>query len=316
MPIYTEAKRINVAFAIDNNYPIFTLLAINSILKNNYSNSEYTFYIIENNITPKNKSKMKHYVTDKWRQEIKFVNIDISKIDKGYNFYKFSDNRITNIAMARIALTEILPKNINRVIYLDGDILATEDLLKLYETDLKNKPIGLVTNLYPAKYKNFNKKYYYNSGVILMDLGKCRKDKITSKLINYLDAHSQYFILNEQKPIDENYLYPDQDLINIVLKNDITTLDNKWNNQIIRGEQHTQAAKCIYHYIGPAKPWLFSTSNKHKPVREYINYWDKSDLKIYKYYYKMIAQYNKIKVLSKSKIYRYINIFSKTKKTY
>lgn len=48
-----RAENINVAFTIDNNYPIFTMLVINSILRNNTSNSDYTFYVIENNLTAK-----------------------------------------------------------------------------------------------------------------------------------------------------------------------------------------------------------------------------------------------------------------------
>ena len=179
MPINVMAQNINVAFTIDNNYPIFTLLAISSILKNNHSNSEYTFHIVENNITGKNKSKMKYYVSDKWKQKIIFYNLDTNTIDKGFDFYKFSGNRITNIGMARVALPEILPKEMHKVIYLDGDILVTRDLLELYNTDMEGMPVALATNHWHINYKMHKFKKYYNSGVILMDLDKCRKYNIT-----------------------------------------------------------------------------------------------------------------------------------------
>ena len=47
----SEKPYINIAFAIDNNYPIFTLLAIDSMLKNNTSNANIRFFIVENNLT-------------------------------------------------------------------------------------------------------------------------------------------------------------------------------------------------------------------------------------------------------------------------
>ena len=68
-----RAENINVAFTIDNNYPIFTMLVINSILRNNTSNSDYTFYVIENNLTAKNKLKMQKYV-NKRKQTVEFIN--------------------------------------------------------------------------------------------------------------------------------------------------------------------------------------------------------------------------------------------------
>lgn len=129
------AQKINVAFNIDNNYPIYTLLVINSILKNNTSNSDYTFYIVENNLSFLNKIKMKRYV-EKRKQKIEFININTDKIDKGKWFYGFS-KRITSIAMVRILLPEIMPANVDRVLYLDGDILVLKDLKELYNTDME-----------------------------------------------------------------------------------------------------------------------------------------------------------------------------------
>ena len=46
-----RAEDINVAFTIDNNYPVFALLVINSILLNNDSNSHYNFYIVNNDLS-------------------------------------------------------------------------------------------------------------------------------------------------------------------------------------------------------------------------------------------------------------------------
>ncbi len=307
----TQAQRINVAFTIDNNYPIFTLLAIESILKNNTSNSDYTFYIVENNITKKNKAKMKHHVTDKWGQQIEFININTESIDKGINFYAFQHSRITPIGLARITIPNIIPQNIDRIIYLDGDILVTDDLLELYNFDLQNKPAGLVKNIVKEKYTIHKFKNYYNSGVILLDTKKWRQNHITEAMLNYLHSHSQDFMYDMDSPKGSKYRYGDQDLINCVLENNITTLPQKWNNQYIRNNRNlNQDNSGIYHYIGSRKPWDFDKLVKTKAEKKYLYYWDKSDLRVYKYYYKIIAQIKKIKKITMHKIFRYLDYFS------
>ena len=54
-PVSAKNNKMNVLFTIDNNYAVYTLLSINSILLNNTSNSKYTFYIIETDLSDKNK---------------------------------------------------------------------------------------------------------------------------------------------------------------------------------------------------------------------------------------------------------------------
>ena len=115
LPIAALAKpstTINVAFTIDNNYPIYPMLAINSLLVNNYSASDYHFFIVENDITEKNKNKMREFIKEvnkitEFNSKIDFVHIDTDTIDKGNNLFGFS-NRITPIAIARIVLPDLL----------------------------------------------------------------------------------------------------------------------------------------------------------------------------------------------------------------
>lgn len=277
------AQKINVAFTIDNNYPIYTLLVINSILKNNTSNSDYTFYIVENNLSFLNKIKMKRYV-EKRKQKIEFININTDKIDKGKWFYGFS-KRITSIAMVRILLPEIMPANVDRVLYLDGDILVLKDLKELYNTDMEGKAFAMAPNI--SDYKSVKifsiGKTYYNSGVILMDLNKCRKEKVTAKMLKFVNNNFKYFIYDKKG--HKSFLYPDQDLINIVMKDNIKTLSKKWNAQYIYG-------CCIWkfddsgiiHYIGPQKPWGFYNFSDEF-IKAYFKYWDEASLRRYKMLY-------------------------------
>lgn len=308
LQISAFAQKVNVAFTIDNNYPIFTLLAINSIIENNVSNSDYTFYIIENNISENNKNLMRKFV-EKRNQNIEFINFDTRVIDNGRYYFTFSTGqRITPIGMARIMLPKILPDNLHKIIYLDGDILVTGDLSNLYKTDLKDKYAGMVENINEMDYSKYKFKKYFNSGMIIMDLDKWRKDNIPDKMVKYLNDNWADFIYHGETD-NSKYLYPDQDLINIILDGKIFEIEKCWNNQTIYHYSIEEFdKKGMIHYIGPIKPWDFGNI-KNEGVLMYYDYWRKSSLGIYRYYYKAKVVKKKFFELCKTKIERYKKIY-------
>ena len=272
--IKVQAEVLNVVFTIDNNYPIYTMLAINSILVN--SDSNYKFHIIENNLSNKNKNKISKFVK-KYNQYVEFYNVNICRdiISNGDDLYKFKE-RITPIAIARILIPEILPKNINKVLYLDGDVLVTDDLKKLFDVPLDNNFVAMAKNFSQDKYSSELyqfKNTYYNSGVILMDLDKWRKYNISNKMVKYLNNNSDKFIFDNLN--EKVYHYADQDLINIVLDGNINPLKQTWNNQTRLEEiMEPNNLSGIIHYIGPEKHWVFPKP-KSIPLKIYYQYWHK-----------------------------------------
>lgn len=320
LPLVAFAKpktTVNVAFTIDNNYPIFTLLAINSILYNNYSNSNYHFYIVENNLSELNKSKMRNYIekannTHVFKSEIEFIDVNTDKIDGGNYLFAFS-NRITPIAIARIMLPELLP-DLDKVLYLDGDILVTTDLYNLYRVDLGNYVAGMAPNITQGKdilKKGDYKDIYYNSGVILMNLKKCREIKSTEKMTKYLKENMDKFIYDRTNMANnkDKFLYPDQDLINVVWHGQIMRIPQSWNNQTIDGVVMVDTelgSRSIMHYLGPTKPWHFRIP-RNRFENMYMVYWNNClELKHYKYYYAFKKVYKNTLNLAKSKIERNI----------
>ena len=271
------AQDINVAFTIDKNYPVFTQIAIFSILENNLSNNHYNFFIVEDNLTKRQKAEMKNLVK-KRKQDITFLHISTDKIDHGFNFYEneYLKGRISRIGMARLLLPEILPDYVHKVIYLDSDVIVSDDLEKLYNTNLENNPLGMVIDIYSVRL--YNNPDYYNSGVIVMDLDMWRDEKITEKIIKYF--HENIFLFTGKNP---KYAAPDQDLLNLLLKNRTTTLHLRWNNLTnMQGESLDDDG--IHHYIGPIKPWLFKKETE-EAFHLYYEYWNRSPLKKYKLFY-------------------------------
>ena len=264
LPLQVLAKEtINIAFTIDKNFPAYTLLVINSILLNNSSKSDYMFYIVENDLTEKDKAKMRKYI-ERRGQKIQFINVDTAVIDNNENFYQNEHTgsaHVTRIGTARILLGKLLPENIHKVIYLDSDILVLSDIKELWDYDISKYAAGMAENVTTTG----KKVMYYNSGVILMNLDYWRKYNLAEKITKYLNDN-------------RNLEFPDQDAINAVLAGKILGLPVGWNEtgSYFRTSDDISWVK-IVHYISNCKPWLFKYHNlKSKHI--YYKYWFKSGL--------------------------------------
>lgn len=274
------ADGINVAYNIDDNYTVFTMISMDSILKHNKSKSDYTFYILhtEKGLSSWNKFQLSAFVFLKG-QKIKFITVDDEKLN-GIKYGKtcFVEH-INPIAFARVYLVDLLPPDVNKVLYLDADTLIKLDLKSLYDIDLDGKIVGMVLDQ-ASRLPHFKKisLNYCNSGVILFNTQLWKKRNITNK------------ILVENKKF--SYEFIEQDLFNYILKNDIKCLDSRFNHQIcdycVRTHEQSYYDKyisdSILHFITAQKPWVFNNIVSKEDIA-YYKYWLKSPLVIYLPYY-------------------------------
>src|SRR4051812_34389773 len=73
----------------------------------------------------------------------------------------------------RVFLPELLP-HVDRVLYLDSDLIVRDSLAPLFETDLAGNLVGAVTNVFqhnhlhrPAQLGLAGPHVYFNAGVLL-----------------------------------------------------------------------------------------------------------------------------------------------------
>lgn len=156
----------------------------------------------------------------------------------------------------RLMLPKLLPTKIKRIIYADIDMIIFNDLIDVYELDLGDNVIAAV----PTR---TNK--YINSGFLLMDIEKIRREKIYDKWV--LDSR------------EHTYKNPDQDVLNETLRGRITFLPLKYNFQLSHGsrifkiypENELDELKhnlVVLHYSDYMKPWA---EPRQRPV--FSKYW-------------------------------------------
>jgi lipopolysaccharide biosynthesis glycosyltransferase len=164
----------------------------------------------------------------------------------------------------RVLLPDLLPK-LNRALYLDCDVIVTDDLESLWATDLSGKLFGASTNpvlppMYTAVRETLGLKDfrdYLNSGVLLLDLDKMRIDGSIEKLRTYATAHP-----------DNNC--PEQDALSDLMRGRWLSLHPRWNAQAVMYELPAEelpfpkvvvdealARPAVIHFNGPFKPWQY-----------------------------------------------------------
>lgn len=149
----------------------------------------------------------------------------------------------------RLLLGSSLPFFVKKVLYLDTDLIISDDLSKIFFQELKTC-IGGVKDFYSFSHsKNRIMKLWYklekyiNSGVLLINLEKWREFQSENKIIHLLSQEI------------EQLRFVDQDTINIIFRHEITYLEAKWNHTIYYGYENPDISPTvsIYHIIWPRK---------------------------------------------------------------
>lgn len=251
-------------------------ITINSILMNN---ENIILHIIHSDFSTEQidtlKEYEKHYVckvniykpSDKIIREL----IEARKFIQNYH--------VTFEAFFRLFSVDLLPNNINKVIYLDTDVIVNGKLDELEAININGYKFAAVpeeqNRLLNIKYKlGMNENdIYINSGVMIINLVELRKYVTSKYIINFIVNNSRRFTMS------------DQDMINMLWKNNILYIDSKYNCfcTVIPGYPiHNKSKEAIiYHYTTKYKPWLESSE-------EYYIY----NLDIYEKYVCLLFQKN------------------------
>ena len=262
---------INIVMSSSDEYSVHCGTLIISILKNSLPEETFHFYIIESGISEKHKKNLRQ-LTKIRPFDIDFLKIDSEFFNKPCYTKKYEDiPQITTQTFYKYLIPDLL-KCIDKVLYLDIDTLVLGSISEFYNIDLGDNYVAAVLdacynceNLMQLIRQNIDVENYFNAGVILFNLKKCREDNITSKL---LETHIKLF--NENRII-----FADQCVLNYTFNNK-TILSNlkynvgfKWMNV---DEEYIKALQkpVIVHFTTYRKPWIFNF--KHPFAKEYFKY--------------------------------------------
>lgn len=250
---FSEAhcRKMNILTSLNHAYVGPVSVMLESLYHNN-PHIPIHVYILHSELTLEDQSLLKNQGC-KWDAEVDFIYVDRTL------FTKLPTTAMWTLeAFYRLAMTELLPADIDRILYLDVDTLILKPLYDFYFTDFEGtdliacKDMGTLIPFCDIRDDIFRDHIekgdfiYCCSGVTLWNLEKLRH-KIT------LNTYMQL-----AKELDYNIVAPDQDLINLVHYGHIKFMDELQYGCFVKGWDWSvdEVKRCvtILHYAGP-KPW-------------------------------------------------------------
>ncbi len=263
-------EKIEIVFATDNNYIQHMAAAMVSILLNSDNSSDFRFHILDGGIEEANRGKIEKL---KELRGFEIIYYDMKKFD----FSKFPLNRdyISVATYYRLLLLDILPNDVEKVIYLDCDLIVEKDIKELWQYDVSSYMAGVIEDEGSiSQIKRLKLPYennYFNAGILLLNIKNLRTFDFKNECIDYFNENEKIITLQ------------DQDILNGVLNGKCKFLPLCWNAngriyeinrlETLYTKEEAKEAKynpAILHFTDTNKPWKLSCT--HPLKNEYYKY--------------------------------------------
>ena len=197
----------------DARYILTTIVAIRSIVKHINASCFYKLYIIaDKNVQ---KTWEDEYGDEKYPDNFKLIFVNESIEIENLSFEHLY---VSKAALLKFWIPELLPQ-LNKVLYIDGDVLVEDDLEDLFNIDISKYYAAAVKDMatYDDNYPDLiGIQKYFNSGVMLLNLSELRKNNVCEKLI-------------EEKKCQKYQRFMDQDAFNLAFKDKVLFISPIYN---------------------------------------------------------------------------------------
>ena len=268
----------HIALICDDNYALPTAVCIQSIVDNSHAGEDYCVHVCTFGLCTEN-AKMLESLTagavkvciDLFNQEEMRSTLDLV-------------NQRTHVSPAALIKFELANyfACLDKILYMDSDIIVKDNISELFITDISQTYLAASFEYWNflnyrryTFHKDYGMPFYFNSGVMLMNLQKMRVDNIPSKLWDYKLNHTKTRLM-------------DQECFNAICGKTAVRLSIKWNfNPVfysvgnlvhintVYGEHYSTITELlndvrIIHYVGKEdKPWVY----EHARMRDF---WDRA----------------------------------------
>jgi lipopolysaccharide biosynthesis glycosyltransferase len=237
---------INVAFGIDERYVPQLAVVLGSI-EARVGAREVRFFVIHDGIGAEARDRLSALHRG-------LVWLDAS--GEGLQALGVHHAFLSRAAYLRLLIPDLVPRDLQRIIYLDVDLILQDDIARLWEADLAGRPLGAVVDAgrdaaaFASEHGLQAGGRYFNSGMLVIDLDRMRESGLMARAFALAQANT--------------YAFEDQDALNICFWGDWHELHPRWNFQrnflyddlvVWRRATADPLGASIIHYTDAVKPW-------------------------------------------------------------
>lgn len=253
-----KSTRIHIAAACDEAYAMPLAVMLRSLADNLGTGRSVVVHIMFDTLSPETRARLQASApTD--RLQIQWTSINHTGITSAFTPLRAYDH-ISPASYFRLLLPDVLPLELQRVIYLDCDLVVSADIGMLWDLDLDGHYAAAVPELTEDSHLVSSPQgirlwrelglsadlEQFNSGVLLINLDKWRTEFIRQRALIYLEQAADWL------------RWHDQEALNAIFAGDWLRLDAHWNltmRWLMENVPVTYQPPCIIHYHSAEKPW-------------------------------------------------------------
>ena len=257
--------KITVCFAADERYVQPLAVALTSLLENKSEEDEMDVVVLDGGLSPSDRLTLSR-LSERAVCSLRFLPVESDAFaDAPLQTQPGEQTHISRAAYYRLLLEAWLP-DVDKVIYLDCDLVCRSSLAELYAVDMGTDWIRGVVDIDVEKHtRRLGLERYICSGVLLINLRAWRENGVQQRCMDFLRDHADILVLH------------DQDVLNVVCQEHLSYMDKTWNAQAcetrqgrLSGFNDVARTARIVHFIGHRKPW--QPGCRHPYRKEYFRY--------------------------------------------
>lgn len=267
-----QTDKINILCATDDNYVPFTGVMLTSLFTNNMEEF-FEVFILSRGLNAENESSLQK-LGESFHAHVHIIRVNQSVFD-GCPIRP--GDHVTLETYFRLLAPKLLPEHVERILYMDGDIIVKNSIRDLWDWDVDQYAIAAVIDesfVEQGGRLGFDSdSIYFNAGILLLNLKYWRAHDVSDRCMRYIENNPDIL------------LFHDQDTLNIVLKDEKTLLPITYNFQtgfylswnasffskdLMHQIQVTAKNPTVIHYTGSMKPWTKSSDHPYR--RYYLHY--------------------------------------------
>ena len=251
----------HVTCSTDDNYVQHCMAMLCSLYENNKEH-RFAVHLLVDNLSEKSRVLISQ-LGERYQNKTIFHDIDAGLLENiQLNDIQFNGKKMYSIATYyRMFLPSLLPSEIDKILYLDCDIIVLQDVSELYQLNMEGYGVAAVKDASPFdSYHRFKMELglqhsAFCAGMMMINLDYWRENECQEKLIEYATRPWKRVLMQ------------DQDALNYVFRDSWFQLPYKWGKTPLAVAPVDQSQRwfdikeyvnepCIYHYSAHVKPWL------------------------------------------------------------
>ncbi len=256
---------MNILVTVDDHYvrPLRIMLA--SLFQ--HEKQPLDIYLMHSNVSQENLDLLASHIRQLGGERGRFRSVPVQ--DSMFQGAPIT-HYFTKEMYYRVLCGELLPKTLDRVLYLDPDMIIRSSIQHFYDMDFSGKTLIGVSDMPTFGGEAYGRKekcglsaedVYVNSGVLLFDMKKMRDEFVLKDFFDHIEQNR------------DQLEFPDQDMINIFFRGKIGVVSEMYNYSSfyscmsdfiswILGKKGT-IDPVIVHYMGQPKPWEIQYISKY-----------------------------------------------------